>query len=81
MNYHTLYYVTINGSVKYFSTNVTEIEAFAWAYGMIGYVEEEPKKIGYRVDSVVAQHPAGTFSRIKCQYFIPAFKTLFSHTN
>lgn len=83
MNYHTIYYVTINGSVKYFSTSVTEIEAFAWAHGMVGYVEEEPRKVPYLVPTVVAQHPPGTFSKIgiKRQYFMPAFKTIFSHAN
>lgn len=75
MTSYTLYKLTINGAVKYFSTSITEINAFAAVYGLIGKAEPHGD-VFYQIPGVVAQHPRGTFSGIKRQYLLPTLKII-----
>lgn len=51
---HQLYFLAI-GSALYWSTNVTEISAFAKCFGMIGHVEEG-KRVAFEIENVICIH-------------------------
>lgn len=64
---YTLFRVKI-GIATYFSTNISEIINFSLAFGVFGESEIHDN-VPYQINGIVAQHPEGTFNKIKRQYF------------
>lgn len=67
MKTYTLYKVQF-GVATYFTTNIINLVEFCHLFGAEGHADEHGE-IAYQVPNVVAQHPEGTFSKIKKQYF------------
>lgn len=64
---YTLYKVQF-GTATYFTTDIITLIEFCYMFGVNGHADEHGE-VYYQVPNLVAQHPEGTFKKIKKQYF------------